>query len=97
MVIVLLAAIVVALVVTLTLQTAVFRREEYGEMCQSVECVKTGTVSFRILSYRTILFRQIQGLSYFSFIPSFLRFSSLVVFFNDPLCNDRFSAPAMGK
>ncbi|XP_031835165.1 neprilysin-11 isoform X2 [Nomia melanderi] len=41
MVIVLLVMTVVALVVTLTLQIAVYRREEYGEMCQNVECVKT--------------------------------------------------------
>ncbi|XP_053996829.1 neprilysin-4-like isoform X2 [Hylaeus anthracinus] len=37
----LLTVTVVALVVTLTLQIAVFRREEYKEMCQSEECVKT--------------------------------------------------------
>ncbi|XP_043251841.1 neprilysin-4-like isoform X2 [Colletes gigas] len=37
----LLTVTVVALVVTLTLQIAVFRRDEYKEMCQSEECVKT--------------------------------------------------------
>lgn len=37
----LLAVTVIALVVTLTLQMAVFRKEEYKEMCQSEECVKT--------------------------------------------------------
>lgn len=39
----LLAVTVIALVVTLTLQMAVFRRKEYKEMCQSEECIKTGT------------------------------------------------------
>ncbi|XP_017885295.1 neprilysin-4-like isoform X3 [Ceratina calcarata] len=36
-----LSVTVVALLVTLTLQTIVFRKEEYTEMCQSEECVKT--------------------------------------------------------
>lgn len=38
----LLAVAVIALVATLTLQMAVFRKEEYREMCQSDECIKTG-------------------------------------------------------
>ncbi|XP_066584391.1 endothelin-converting enzyme 1-like [Prorops nasuta] len=37
----LLTVTVIALVVTLTLQMAVFRKEEYKEMCQSEECIKT--------------------------------------------------------
>ncbi|XP_057328735.1 neprilysin-4-like [Microplitis mediator] len=37
----LLAVAVIALVATLTLQMAVFRKEEYKEMCQSDECIKT--------------------------------------------------------
>lgn len=40
----LLAVTVIALVITLTLQIAVFRREQYKEMCQSEECIKTGTM-----------------------------------------------------
>ncbi|XP_078037218.1 endothelin-converting enzyme 1 isoform X2 [Augochlora pura] len=43
MVVGLLMVTVVALVVTLTLQIAVFRAEDYKEICQSVECVKTAT------------------------------------------------------
>lgn len=38
----LLAVTVIALIVALTLQMAVFRKEEYKEMCQSEECIKTG-------------------------------------------------------
>lgn len=38
----LLAVTVIALIVALTLQMAVFRREEYKTMCQSEECIKTG-------------------------------------------------------
>ncbi|XP_011050967.1 PREDICTED: neprilysin-11-like isoform X1 [Acromyrmex echinatior] len=37
----LLAVTVIALIVALTLQMAVFRKEEYKEMCQSEECIKT--------------------------------------------------------
>ncbi|XP_046737853.1 neprilysin-4-like isoform X2 [Diprion similis] len=37
----LLTVAVIALVATLILQTAVFTKEEYKEMCQSEECVKT--------------------------------------------------------
>ncbi|KAH0554291.1 neprilysin-4-like [Cotesia glomerata] len=37
----LLVVAVIALVATLTLQMAVFRKEEYKEMCQSDECIKT--------------------------------------------------------
>lgn len=38
----LLAVAVIALVGTLTLQLAVFQREEYKEMCQTDDCIKTG-------------------------------------------------------
>lgn len=38
----LLAVTVIALIAALTLQMAVFRKEEYKEMCQSEECIKTG-------------------------------------------------------
>lgn len=38
----LLAVTVIALIVALTLQMAVFRKEQYKEMCQSEECIKTG-------------------------------------------------------
>lgn len=38
----LLAVTVIALIVALTLQMAIFRKEEYKEMCQSEECIKTG-------------------------------------------------------
>ena len=38
----LLAVAVIALVVTLTLQVAVFGKHEYKEMCQSEECIRTG-------------------------------------------------------
>ncbi|XP_076284124.1 neprilysin-11 isoform X2 [Lasioglossum baleicum] len=41
MIVGLLMGTVVALVVTLTLQVAVFHKEDYKEICQSVECVKT--------------------------------------------------------
>ncbi|XP_076657485.1 neprilysin-11 isoform X1 [Halictus rubicundus] len=41
MVVGLLMVTVVALVVTLTSQIVVFRKEDYKEICQSVECVKT--------------------------------------------------------
>ncbi|XP_015436169.1 PREDICTED: neprilysin-11-like [Dufourea novaeangliae] len=41
MIVGLLMLTVIALVVTLTLQIAVFRKEEYKGMCQSDECVKT--------------------------------------------------------
>ncbi|XP_051163725.1 endothelin-converting enzyme 1-like [Leptopilina boulardi] len=37
----LLAVAVIALVATLTIQMAVFRKEEYKEMCQSEECINT--------------------------------------------------------
>ncbi|XP_024936954.1 neprilysin-4 isoform X2 [Cephus cinctus] len=37
----LLAVAVIALVVTLTLQMAVFHKEEYREMCQNEDCIKT--------------------------------------------------------
>ncbi|KAG7199393.1 hypothetical protein KM043_014024 [Ampulex compressa] len=37
----LLAMTVIALIATLTLQMAGFRKEEYKEMCQSEECIKT--------------------------------------------------------
>lgn len=45
----LLAVTVIALVVTLTLQMAVFRRREYKEMCQSEECIKTGTTHVSVI------------------------------------------------
>lgn len=38
----LLALTVIALIVALTLQIAIFRKEEYKEMCQSEECIRTG-------------------------------------------------------
>jgi len=38
----LLAVTVIALIVALILQMAVFRKEEYKKMCQSEECIKTG-------------------------------------------------------
>ncbi|XP_077258121.1 neprilysin-11 [Temnothorax americanus] len=37
----LLAVTVIALIVALTLQMAIFRKEEYKEMCQSEECIRT--------------------------------------------------------
>lgn len=43
----LLAVTVIALIVALTLQMAVFRKEEYKEMCQSEECIKTGILFIR--------------------------------------------------
>lgn len=42
----LLAVAVIALVATLTIQMAVFRKEEYKEMCQSEECINTGIIIF---------------------------------------------------
>lgn len=42
----LLAVAVIALVATLTIQMAVFRKEEYKEMCQSEECINTGKAFF---------------------------------------------------
>jgi hypothetical protein len=38
----LLVVTVIALVAALTLQIAIFRREEHRELCQSEECIKTG-------------------------------------------------------
>lgn len=48
----LLAVAVIALVATLTLQMAVFRKEEYKEMCQSDECIKTGNDSLTLFNRR---------------------------------------------
>lgn len=42
-----LTVIVIALLLTLALQTVIFRKEVYDEMCQSEECVRTGTVKSR--------------------------------------------------
>jgi flagellar basal body-associated protein FliL len=41
----LLAVAVIALIVTLTLQIAVFSKQEYKEMCQNEECIRTGELS----------------------------------------------------
>lgn len=54
----LLAVTVIALIVALTLQMAVFRKEEYKEMCQSEECIKTGIFFRRLVIYfRKIKFK----------------------------------------
>jgi len=44
----LLIVTVIALVAALTLQIAIFRREEHRELCQSEECIKTGALQFSI-------------------------------------------------
>jgi len=50
----LLAVTVIALIVALTLQMAVFRTEEYKMMCQSEECIKTGKTTYALLFERLI-------------------------------------------
>ena len=47
MVVGLLAVAVIALVSTLTIQMAVFGKEQYKEICQSEECINTGIILFR--------------------------------------------------
>ena len=47
----LLAVAVIALVVTLTLQIAVFGRPEYKEMCQTEECIRTGKCADDYMSF----------------------------------------------
>lgn len=49
----LLAVAVIALVVTLTLQIAVFGKQEYKEMCQSEECIRTGEKMLNKFLFRT--------------------------------------------
>lgn len=42
-----LTVIVVGLLATLALQISIFHKEKYNEMCQTEECVRTGTVKSR--------------------------------------------------
>jgi len=44
----LLVVTVIALVAALTLQIAIFRREEHRELCQSEECIKTGALQLSV-------------------------------------------------
>ena len=51
-----LMVIVIALLLTVALQMVIFRKEVYDEMCQSEECVRTGTIKsrFPLSSFSTL-------------------------------------------
>lgn len=46
-----LTVIVIGLLATLALQISIFHKEKYNEICQTEECVRTGTVKSRFFFF----------------------------------------------
>lgn len=80
----LLVVTVVALAVTLAIQLAVFRKGEYKEMCQSEECVKTGTSRPKVflLSSPSALQRKLHtmGMSILGFKSVYITITTIVIY-----------------